>query len=437
MTGAASPTVAVCYDGGSAKPTEITRAVGDRVHLLFLLDRELSHVAEVASGLERFVDTLDTTGRSDEWVLDRLLQRGVGAAVTFSDTQLVRCATINSGLGGYGLAPEVARNLVDKPVQRQRLAGIDRVRNVVVSDAHGAGAALAKVGIPAVLKPVCGTGSLDVTMVHCADEVEAVRRRRGAVLVEELLRGDPTVAGVGWGDYVSVETAAVRGRLTHLGIHGKPALAPPFLETGCFLPATLSRTYARGVEELVSSALRCLGISDGLIHTEVKLTPAGPRIIEVNGRLGGAVADIFRLAGEPDPIDLAIRIALGVADPGSLRRADPGQVAFQLVVQPGRGGEVAQVSGWSEVRQLPGVRRVVAHARPGHVVRPRLGMFHASVGLVYGVARDHENLREIETEVHRLVSVRFADELAAQTVSRRSSGSVRDREAELSCSSRT
>ena len=37
---------------------------------------------------------------------------------------------------------------------------------------------------------------------------------------------------------------------------------------------------------MVADAIEALGIRTAVVHTEVKLTPEGPRLIEVNGRLG-------------------------------------------------------------------------------------------------------------------------------------------------------
>ena len=46
-------------------------------------------------------------------------------------------------------------------------------------------------------------------------------------------------------------------------------------------------------------------------HTEVKLTPDGPRVIEVNGRLGGGIPEMLFQASGESIMRLSMRIALG------------------------------------------------------------------------------------------------------------------------------
>ena len=50
----------------------------------------------------------------------------------------------------------------------------------------------------------------------------------------------------------------------------------------------------------LATGIEALGVSTGCLHTEVKFTPDGPEIIEVNGRVGGGVPEMLeRAAGSP------------------------------------------------------------------------------------------------------------------------------------------
>ena len=113
-------------------------------------------------------------------------------------------------------------------------------------------------------------------------------------------------------DYVSVETFVSCGRTSHAAVTGKIALADPFRETGSFIPAHLSADTLNAVLDVASAAVDAIGVTLGAFHTEIKLTPDGPRVIEVNGRLGGgALPDVFTLACGESPHRLAGRVALG------------------------------------------------------------------------------------------------------------------------------
>jgi biotin carboxylase len=96
-----------------------------------------------------------------------------------------------------------------------------------------------------------------------------------------------------------------------MAITGKFPLAPPFRETGNFWPPAIDHGEAERIGSLATRALAALGVRSGITHTEIKLTPDGPRIIEVNGRLGGGIAELAQWAGGCDLITVAGRLALG------------------------------------------------------------------------------------------------------------------------------
>ncbi len=92
------------------------------------------------------------------------------------------------------------------------------------------------------------------------------------MLLEEYLPDGPPLPGGFEADYVSVETVAAAGRFTHLAITGRFPVAPPFRETGFFIPATLPGIRRAEVLELATDTLAALGLDTGAAHTEVKLT---------------------------------------------------------------------------------------------------------------------------------------------------------------------
>src|SRR5690349_12354441 len=77
-----------------------------------------------------------------------------------------------------------------------------------------------------------------------------------------------------------------------------------------FQPAALPPTTTDAVLELAGSAVAALGVKHGVTHVEIKVTADGPRLIEVNGRLGGYVAALLRRSTRYDLLRQALRIAL-------------------------------------------------------------------------------------------------------------------------------
>lgn len=119
--------------------------------------------------------------------------------------------------------------------------------------------------------------------------------------------------------------------ISPLLVTGKFALAPPLRERGAFMPATLSEAETKAVAALAASAVLALGIRYGASHTEVKLTPDGPRVIEVNGRVGGLSNTLASRSLD--------RRARDQGCPGRARRASDGHPApacLRLLAAPAK-----------------------------------------------------------------------------------------------------
>lgn len=391
----APPKVAVVYDLGSAGPADVLRAARGLCSPLFVYDRADEHPAEVSGLLADLGETLDTTGWDVRRTAAELRRRGAAGIVTFAEYQLRRTAELAEALGLPYQDRETAERLTDKAAQRAAFAkaGVDATRIARVDTPEGFDTALTTVGLPAVLKPSVGGSSRNTYLVSSPGEGRELAARLLAgpedrLVLEEFLHGEPLGA---WGDYVSVESLTSGGVTTPLAVTGKFPLATGFRETGMFVPADLPADLRAETEDLTRRALAALGVRHGLTHTEIKLTAAGPRLIEVNGRLGGHVADLIRRAGGPDLVRLALRTALGsetVPDRPSWDR-----VSFQhFVLAPDGTRVVRRISGTDAVRALPGVSKVDLADLPR--VLPAVATGASSrVGTVYGAVADHAQLR--------------------------------------------
>ena len=137
-----------------------------------------------------------------------------------------------------------------------------------------------------------------------ADVPEDARgqRRRPGVLVEEYLVGYE----------VSVETVTFEGRTEVLGVTDKNlGGAPYFAETGDTFPSALPSSVTGPPARTALDALAAIGFDFGAAHTEIKLTADGPRVIEINGRLGGGMADLLALVSDVNLFEQAGRAAIG------------------------------------------------------------------------------------------------------------------------------
>lgn len=66
-----------------------------------------------------------------------------------------------------------------------------------------------------------------------------------------------------------------------------PTLEPWFNETGDNAPSLMPSLQQKELQKLAVGTLRALGLKMGVFHVEAKYTSRGPRLIEVNSRMGG------------------------------------------------------------------------------------------------------------------------------------------------------
>jgi biotin carboxylase len=313
----------------------------------------------------------------------------------------------------------VAGRLLDKLLQREALrtggvasplyweVPVDRGPQAIEAFAR-------EVRFPAVLKPRRSSGGRFTMPVE--DERELVRQVEilppeagGAVgmFVEQYLPSRVAQPGDPFGAYVSVESVVTAGEITHVAVTGRLPLAEPFRETGLFIPADLPQAQMKAVLEVGTAALRAVGVRIGTCHTEIKLTPDGPRVIEVNGRLGGGIPEMFVQASGVSLVRLSMRIALGQqVDADGLVPCS--KVGWCLMFQPPMTARrVVNIEGLDRLAELPGVNEVFVNRSPGDPVDWREGT-RQYVFSVLGVSTDYDEMLEINRFLHEEVSVVYA-----------------------------
>ena len=341
----------VLYDRGTAGPAEITSAIRPFAEVVMLVPHS-EHTARVAPMLEALGCAIHPITEPAPDELPPL-----DGVVTFSESRLALTADLARRLGLAGHSEATVTALADKGEQRRMLAaaGVDGTPAAVARDAGDLTAALAVTGVPAIIKPRSGEGSaFTVRADSDAAALDAARafwaaRPGAALVVEALLRGRSCGE---FGDYVSVEIASLQGEHTALAVTGKLPLAEPFRETGQFWPAALPGDERAEIAALAIRAASALGVTDGVSHVEVKLTTAGPRLIEVNGRLGGNLNDLGLRTGKGNLIGVAGRIALG--QPPVWHDAEPRVTCYQHYhLAPLWAATLVAVHGVADVRRLP------------------------------------------------------------------------------------
>lgn len=409
------PQVAVAYDISSSSPMELIAALGGVCDVVWVVDGSESSLGAMDRLLPRLGQVVDTAGRSPEQVADTLRDAGIDGVIAFTDSQLATAASIGHALGLAGNPLDVVDRLNDKVLQRTALslAGIavptfrricgDVDLTTAMSQAEG-------LTYPLVVKPCRGDSSRDVVSVEDEQALRALlgssRRCDGTagedLIAEEYLRDLDQTGHEMFGGYVSVETIVQCGRPVPLAITGRFPLAEPFRETGSFMPHALDADESAEVLALAADASMALGVLSGALHTEIKLTPHGPRIIEVNGRIGGGGIDALYARTHGQSLTrLAARVAMGehvdlVAEPA---RQWSGPFHYEYFVQPPTSARrLTSIAEPERLGDATGVERVALNCSLGDELDWRRGSqgYLVQVG---GTATDQDALASVPATI--------------------------------------
>ncbi|WP_187284282.1 ATP-grasp domain-containing protein [Streptomyces sp. uw30] len=361
----------------------LPRAIREGGHEFTFLTRDLHHYLRSAPegaahpllGARNVLtaDTNDTDALLPE--VERMHSvLGFDGVITSCDYYLPTVARIAAHLGLPGPGPEAVHSACRKDATRRVLAdaGLPGPRFAVHEEWTDLARAAQDIGYPLVAKPVDLCAGMYVRRIeHEAELAELFRaladypvnargqRRTPGVLLEELLDGPE----------VSVETVSYAGAVHMVGVTDKSVGgAPAFIETGHMFPAASSLADIEAAEQTTLGALKALGLTDAVVaHTEIKLTSAGPRVVEVNPRpAGNRITELVRHVTGIDLAAAFVDVALGRRP--DLRRTDTGlrSAAIGFLV-PDRSGTLEALDG-RQMAAEPGVLEVRL-AEPGKAVK--------------------------------------------------------------------
>lgn len=394
------PQLAIAYGERSVSLLALAQAARGLCRLVVVLDTGKPNGILLARLARKVGTVVDVAGRDDTTVVTALRELNVAGLVTYFDTDMVRLARIAGALGLRFHTEEVARALTDKTEQRRRIAaaGLPGPTTTSIPADEDPRKAAARLTYPSVLKPRHGDGSRHTYRLDGPDDAHrflAGMSPREPMVAEHMLvaRDRGPFAG-----YVSVESFVRSGVASHLIVTGRFPPAEHFRETGFFVPAAVTDEVHADLLAETDRVLAAVGVREGACHTEFMLTGDGPRLIEVNGRLGGGIPDIVALAGGPQLHPAAMRWALGLPL-GFETPLELHAVGYRFLVQPPAG--VHRVVSYHDLDALsgsPGIADVSVHHEPGTVIDSREGS-RSYVLDVTGTAPDHGSLLKASAHV--------------------------------------
>ena len=166
------------------------------------------------------------------------------------------------------------------------------------------------VGFPVILKPVYGAASMGVTKANNKEEaMEAYLKVSKTLNVSEdtiWAQGTEMVIEEFYdGDEFDIDILLSEGEVVYAKVSDNWACWEPwFQETGTNCPSTYDPDKQRELIKLSVESTLALGFTSGCFHVECRYTSRGPRLIEVNARMGGvSVRDANLIAWGVDLVE--------------------------------------------------------------------------------------------------------------------------------------
>jgi biotin carboxylase len=335
------------------------------------------------------------------------------AVVAVDDQGVLPAALAAAELGVRHNAPDAVLATRDKARMRERLdaGGVPQPRWALLEPDGDPAHTVRQVGLPCVLKPRSLSGSRGVIRVDGAGEAAAVAARIRAIVREagEDTRTPLLVESFVAGAEVAVEGLLRGGALEILAVFDKPdpLEGPYFEETIYVTPSRAGEPALTAVRGVVAQACAAIGLSEGPVHAEVRLGPAGPVVLEVAARsIGGLCARALRFGAGISLEEVILRHALRLPLDDLTREAAASGV---MMLPIPRAGELLGVEGQDRALAVQGIVGLEITVPPGRRVVP-LPEGDRYLGFLFARAQRPEDVEAALRTAHGLLDVRIAEQ---------------------------
>lgn len=357
---------------------------------------------------------------------------------TFWEDDVVLAADLAAATGLPYHTSKAARSARSKFQTQEDLdaAGVEAARRAVVKNLtsysaadHGRAlkafaTAARKVGFPAVLKPVSGAAAIGTERVNAVGEAVAAYERISRLINPQT---DPIFAQNAdlllmqylKGPEYDVDLVMRGGKVIFASLtDNKPTREPSFLATGSRLPSTLSAADQKAaIDHAVRSAL-ALGLTDGVLHMEGKVTSEGPRLIEANARMGGAyVHDWIEQVWGVDLVEEGLMAAAGIAG----KPFHPAQPLIHLdgdFLNSDKAGKITVLELPEAARQMPGFVRFRTFKNVGDTLSLEDNGGYARVAMLEVGGRDAAEAARNREAIMKMIRFEVAEPAHGQNPDR-------------------
>lgn len=298
-------------------------------------------------------------------------------------------ARVAHALGLPGLPVGSVEALRNKAIMRDRITAA-RLRSPAYATASSEAELLdaaARIGFPAVLKPVASAGSIHVSKVSCPDSLLAAYRAMaadgrpddvgvrldGCVLLEKYLAG-PEVSVEGFVKDSQVVVVSVTRKL--LGPE------PHFVEVGHIVEYDLPAATRTAITRYVTDVCRALGLTMGPYHCELRLVQGEPALVEIGARLpGGRICTLVEWVTGASLSRIMLAAYTGGAIDYPSTAASTAICAGIYNITARQLDKVTRISGLDRLKEQSFIRDIEMYVGPGDEVPP-YGDFRCRLGHV-------------------------------------------------------
>ncbi|WP_185908022.1 ATP-grasp domain-containing protein [Psychrobacillus soli] len=257
-----------------------------------------------------------------------------------------------------------------------------------------------QLNFPIIVKSPKSTGSKDVLLATGKEQlekhIESLRNKSpdNSIMIEEYIEGEQYL----------VEALVHKHKARIVGvIEQEITKNKRFIITGYGVLANVPVRIRTGIEQVLQSIITELGIENGALHLEIRLSTNGWKLIEINPRIsGGAMNKMIQAAFGFSLVEETLKLFLGKS-PALVPKHK--KYVFTKYVVSTKKGILEKVTGKGRAKKFPGVVEVYVKPRIGTLLIPPLSMGHRyayviATGSSLEEAKTHANTAASEITFH-------------------------------------
>jgi carnosine synthase len=283
-----------------------------------------------------------------EAILGALQRSGVrpDGVLTFWENSVCEAARVAAALGLPGNPPEAVDAARSKVRTRELSArlGLPTPKAQRVRSLDELFAAADDVGFPAVVKPEFGASAAGCVKVDDLEALLTVYKLVRTVVTpeqDEIFRAGSDLLLEQYLDGVEFDVDLILqdGECVFSSVSQNwPTAKPSFQETGLHLPPDHNKKAVARLVDLSVRTVQAFGFRRGVLHVEGKCTSRGPRVIEVNARMGGTrIHQMVEAVWGVDLIEAQLRSSLDLPQTLNPSRKPRCAVVNAIVYAPATG----------------------------------------------------------------------------------------------------